>query len=218
MVAPVVPVPWAIAADLARPVIGPDHAAVAVPVAIVIRVSVIARRVEAAVEVMPVIEVRPVIDMAISVAIAAAMEHARRAIAAAAKNGRGTKAAAVERSAAASESAAVKPAAAETTASTTAETASAAMTAATTVPNFGRQAIDCVFDRGRSARTRKRERLGALLGCRRKRKYGRSRKAQTTKPRPGPDIVMDESSLTGDDALLRLAAGSRRFQSRSLPT
>ena len=87
-VAPVVPMPRAIAADLARPVIGPDHAAVAVPVAIIIRISVIARRVEAAMEVMPVVEVRPVIDVAVSVAHAAAAEH-----------GRGTKAATMDRNA-----------------------------------------------------------------------------------------------------------------------
>src|SRR6266496_4955165 len=89
--APVVTIPRTIAADFSRSVIGPDHAAVAVPVAIGIRVSVIARRVEAAMEVMPVIEVWPVIDVPISVAIAAAAE-----------DGRGTEAATMDRKAAAS--------------------------------------------------------------------------------------------------------------------
>src|SRR6185436_9921306 len=91
-VAPVVPMPRTIAADLARPVIGPDHAAVAMPVAMVIRVSVITRRVEPAMEMMPVVEVRPVIDVAISVAHAAAVEH-----------GRSAKAATMDRNATASE-------------------------------------------------------------------------------------------------------------------
>src|SRR3954469_5892461 len=95
--APVVTIPRTIAADLARPVIGPDHAAVAVPVAMVIRVSVIARRVESPVKMMPVVEVRPVIDVAISVAHAAATEDRR-----------GAKAAAMDRNAATSEPAAMK--------------------------------------------------------------------------------------------------------------
>src|SRR6476660_7822145 len=97
-VAPVVPMPRTIAADLARPVIGPDDAAVAVPVAVIIAgIRIIARRVEAAVEVMPVMEVRPVIDVAHSVAHAAAAEH-----------GRGAKAATMDRNTTASEPSAME--------------------------------------------------------------------------------------------------------------
>jgi hypothetical protein len=51
-------------------------------------------------------------------------------------------------------------AAATKAATTTAETAAAAMTA---VPDFGRQIVGRKLCCGRSAGTRKRERLGALL-------------------------------------------------------
>ena len=130
------------------------------PVAVVVRVAVVDRRVEASMEVTPVVmEMRPVIGVTISVAIAAAMEDARRAITAATEHRRGTKAAAVdrtasepaamERSTAAPEPTAMKPATAEATtaaaktaASTTTETTAAAMTA---VADFGRQIVGCKF-------------------------------------------------------------------------
>lgn len=164
------------------------------PVALVVRIAVIGRRVEAPMEVTPVVmEMRPVVGMTISIAMAAAMEHPRRAITAATEHRRGTKAAAmdraasepaaVERSPAAPESAAMKPAAAETTAvkaatataeaaavkatpaaaEATASTATETTTAAAAMLDFCRQPVGCKFRRRYRAGTRKRERLGALL-------------------------------------------------------
>jgi len=144
-------------------------------------------------EMTPVVEVGPVIGVTISVAIAAAMEDRRGAKTAAAEDGCSAKAATVEGSPAASESAAVKCATARddaapkpTMASAAVEAAAAARTATTatmatmaTASNFCRQAIGREFCRRGRAGTCKRERLGALLGCGRERKYGRSRNAQT---------------------------------------
>ena len=171
-------------ADLARPVMGPDYAAVAIPVAIVARIAVIGRRViDAPMEVTPVVvEVRPVKRVTVSVAMTAATVDRRCAKTAAAENVSSAKtaavdchptaseAAAVERRAAATETTAVKPAASKAAASTAAETTTttaAAKTAATmataTVPNFGRQPIGCVFRSRSRAGTCKRQRLSALL-------------------------------------------------------
>src|SRR6185312_2804852 len=100
--------PRAIAADLARPVISPDHAAVAMPVAvIVVGIALIARRVEPAVKVMPVIEMRPEIGVTVSVAHAAAEEH-RRGAKAAAMKAAAPEPAAVERSTAVPENPAME--------------------------------------------------------------------------------------------------------------
>ena len=131
------------------------------PVAVVVRVAVVDRRVEASMEVTPVVmEMRPVIGVTISVAIAAAMEDARRAITAATEHRRGTKAAAVdrttsepaamERSPAAPEPTAMKPAAAETTASAEAATPTAPETTTTAATmtaeaDFSRQPVGCKF-------------------------------------------------------------------------
>src|SRR4051794_7479614 len=52
-VAPVVvPMPRAIAADLARPVMGPDHPAVTMRISVIARVVVVGRRVEASMKAM----------------------------------------------------------------------------------------------------------------------------------------------------------------------
>ena len=105
------------------------------PVALVVRIAVIDRRVEASMEVTPVVmEMRPVVGMTISIAMAAAMEHPRRAITAATEHRRGTKAAAVDR-------AASEPAAAEATASTATETT----TTAAAMLDFCRQPVGCKF-------------------------------------------------------------------------
>jgi hypothetical protein len=117
-------------------------------------------------EVTPVVmEMRPVVGVAISVAMAAAMEDPRRTITATPEHRRGTKATAVN--CAASEPAAVKrsPAAPEPTAvkATTAATEAAAMkatattaeaaastapetaTAAAAMLDFSRQPVGCKF-------------------------------------------------------------------------
>src|ERR1700754_92126 len=104
-VAVVVPIP----ADLARPVIGPDHAAVAV------RITVIVGRSVEAPEVMPVVEVRPIIR----VAIAAMVERARAPVAPEAEWGGG------------GEPAAVKTTTAKTTAAESATVETSAMKATT---------------------------------------------------------------------------------------
>ena len=162
-VAPVVPIPGAIPADLSRPVVGPDHAAIAVPVAIIVRISVVGRRViEAPMEVMPVDEVRPVIRVAISVTITAAAKDGRRTKTATPEGGCAAKAAAVEPGAAASEAATVKSTTSETSAATTAAKATATMATAT-VPDFRRQPVGCVFRRRCRAGTCKRDGLSALL-------------------------------------------------------
>jgi hypothetical protein len=168
-------------ADLARPVMGPDYAAVAIPVAIVARIAVIGRRViDAPMEVTPVvIEMGPVIRVTISVAITAATVDRRCAKTATAENVSSAKTAAVDCETAAPESAAVKcrAAAAETAmAAASAETATAAASKASaatakaaatmataTVPNFGRQPIGNVFRSRSRAGTCKRQRLSALL-------------------------------------------------------
>src|SRR6202163_618417 len=84
-----VPIPRAIPADPVRPVIGPDHPAIAVRIAVI--AGIVGRSVEAP-EVMPVYEVRP----EVGVSIAAMVKRAIVAIATAAEHGRGAEAAAVK--------------------------------------------------------------------------------------------------------------------------
>ena len=93
VVVPVVPIvvaimPRAIAADLARPIIGPDHPAVAVRITVIS--GVIRRSVEAP-EVVPVNEVRPEVGLPI-----AAMVKCAIAATTTAEHGRGAEAAAME--------------------------------------------------------------------------------------------------------------------------
>ena len=123
VVAPVVVMPWAIAADLARSVIRPDHPAIAM------RVIVIGRRIiEVTVKMVPV---KVVSEREAAVAKAAAVENMTAA-----------KSAAMERCAAASETATMKAAATVETASTMmAATAMAATVTAMTSADFARQPI-----------------------------------------------------------------------------
>lgn len=193
MVPEMMPVPRTDTADRARPPIGPDHAADAMPITVMARIAVERRsNVDAPVEVTPVMEIGPVVRVTIS-DIATAIEAGSDAIATAAKYGTCAVAAAMHREPAASESAAVKGTATamkstapETTAvkstaaeTTTAATAESAAVPASTVTNFGRQTVGCMFRRRSRSRTRKRERFGALRRCRRECKYRRSRNAQT---------------------------------------
>jgi hypothetical protein len=132
VVAPVVVMPWAIAADLARSVIRPDHPAIAM------RVIVIGRRIiEVTVKMVPV---KVVSEREAAVAKAAAVENMTAA-----------KSAAMERCAAASETAAVKGSTTTMKAAATVETASTMMAAtamaatvtatAMTAADFARQPI-----------------------------------------------------------------------------
>jgi len=131
VVAPVVVMPWAIAADLARSVIRPDHPAIAM------RVIVIGRRIiEVTVKMVPV---KVVSEREAAVAKAAAVENMTAA-----------KSAAMERCAAASETAAVKgsttmkaAATVETASTMMAATAMAATVTATamTAADLARQPI-----------------------------------------------------------------------------
>ena len=125
MVPVVVPVPRAITADLARPVIGPDDPAVTARVIIIGR-RVIGRSVEEA----PV-EVMAVVNMTVAaVAIAAAVKDRRWTIAAAIESGT----TAIMATAAVMATATIVP--------TTAVVAAAAMVAtATAVPNLGYRAV-----------------------------------------------------------------------------
>src|SRR5882757_1683642 len=124
----VVPMPWAVAADLARTVIGPDHPAVTMWISIIARVVVIGRRVEAAMKVvMPEGRRRAI----------AAIADAAEAIAAAVDDRSGTKTAAMECGTAASESTAMnrRTAAMEATTAvkTTATVEAATMTTTATM-------------------------------------------------------------------------------------
>src|SRR3981189_1671997 len=142
--APVVMIPRAIAADLARAVIGPDHPAVA-RVIIGRPVTIVARM-----KMAPVREaVSPVVIPAIAISTAAV--DMSGAEAAAAEHGAPTaKTAAVKRGATAPESAA----------------SAAAKSAATMAAlNFRRHSIGDMFPGRRSARIDQRQRLGALA-CR----------------------------------------------------
>jgi len=142
--------PGTIFADLARPIIGPDHAAVAMPVAIVCRIAVIGRRnIEASMEVAPVMEEGPVVGVTVSVAITAAIDTGCTKTATP-KDGRCAEAAPVDRHPTAPEPAAAKRrAAASKSAASKATASAAAKNAATTataaVPDFGRQPIGCVL-------------------------------------------------------------------------
>lgn len=153
-------VPRAIATDLARPVIGPDHTA-APRISIVGRVWIEGRRqVEAAVEVAPVVEVRPMEDVrpvervTMYEAVSAAMEDGCPAKAAAMEGVACTKpTTAVDRNPAAPKSTAVKcrattpettrcAAASETTGGAAAAKAAARRSA---MLNLGSQAVGCKF-------------------------------------------------------------------------
>jgi hypothetical protein len=81
--------PWAIPADLVRPVMGPDHPAIAVRITVI--GGIVGRSVEAP-EVMPVSEVRPDVGLT----IAAMVECAIAAVATAAEHRRSAKPAAVK--------------------------------------------------------------------------------------------------------------------------
>lgn len=166
------PVPRTDAADRARPPMGPDHAADAMPITVIARIPVIGRReIGASMEVAPLMEVRPVIRVAIS-DIATAIEARSCSIATAAEHGTAAmdrkpaapEAAAVKGTAttvesATSESATMKSAAAETT---TAATSESAAVPAAAVTNLGRQTVSCMFRRRSRSRTSKRERFGPL--------------------------------------------------------
>src|SRR5882724_7914896 len=117
-------IPRAIPADPVRTVIGPDHPAVAVRIAVI--GGIVGRSVEAP-EVMPVIEMRPIVR----VAIAAVVERAIAAIATTAEHGRGAETAAVKTTAVEAATSAVETAAAMTA---TTMTATAAVPASTAVP------------------------------------------------------------------------------------
>ena len=140
-IAVVVTQPRAIAADLARAVIGPDHAAVTARIGIIARIGVIGRRVVAPVKMMmPVMRryaIASVTDAAIAQPVAA--KHRRRA-----------KGAAMDGDTAASKAAAVKcrAAAAEaaTTVKPTAATTSAAMAMSAT--NLDRHLLVTNFANG----------------------------------------------------------------------
>src|SRR3954470_13978471 len=84
----VMPMPRAIAADLARPVIGPDHPAVTVRISVVARGVVIGRRVETPMKMMMPIEGRHAV---------AAVTDSAVAITATVEDRCGTKAAAMDR-------------------------------------------------------------------------------------------------------------------------
>src|SRR5882724_5805404 len=124
-------IPRAIPADPVRTVIGPDHPAVAVRIAVI--GGIVGRSVEAP-EVMPVIEMRPIVR----VAIAAVVERAIAAIATTAEHGRGAETAAVKTTTMEAATSAVEATAStvETAAAMTATTmtATAAVPASTAVP------------------------------------------------------------------------------------
>ena len=140
----VMPMPRAIAADLARPVMGPDHPAVTVRIGVIARIVIVGRRVEASMEVMMPVGGRNAI---------AAVTDAAEAMAAAMEDGRGAKTAAMDRATAASESAAMEGRAAATESATAVKAAAVAtatmpattMTAAapttTSAANLGRQPV-----------------------------------------------------------------------------
>jgi hypothetical protein len=157
VVAPVVAMPVAIAADPARAVIGPDHPALAV------RVVIIGGRVEEP----------PVETMAVHEAKAAATENMSR-----------TKPATVEHGAAGSESTDMDgPAAA--TVETTASTASSPATAAAMAADFGRQSVRDMFCRGRRTRIDQRQRFRALARHSGEYKYRGRREPE--RPNKAPD-------------------------------
>src|SRR5207249_4152120 len=72
----IMPKPRAIAADLARPVIGPDHPAVTVRIGVIARVVVVGRCVEAPMKVMMPVERRHAVTTVTDAAVtkAAAVE------------------------------------------------------------------------------------------------------------------------------------------------
>lgn len=125
-VVPMVMPPRAIPADPVRPVIGPDHPAVAVRIAVI--GGIVGRSVETP-EVMPVKEVRPEVGMA----IAAMVKCAVAAIATTAERGRGAKTAAVK-------STTVK-ASATVEATTSAVETAAAMTTTMTAANLDHRSV-----------------------------------------------------------------------------
>jgi hypothetical protein len=127
-VVPMVMPPRAIPADPVRPVIGPDHPAVAVRIAVIS--GIIGRSVETP-EVMPVKEVRPEVGLAIAAMV-------KCAVAATAEHGRGAKTAAVKT--AAVKSTTVK-ASATVEATTSAVETAAAMTTTMTAANLDHRSV-----------------------------------------------------------------------------
>jgi hypothetical protein len=170
VVAPVVVMPRAIAADLARAVIRPDHPAVTVRI-----VRIRRRIVETPVEMVPV-KALAMREPVSAITKAAAVDDMSAAKSAAVKR----RATAVE----ASTPAAVETAAAMTTMPTT------TMTAA----NFGRQPVGDVLRCRRPARIDQRKRFRALAGDRRQHQGRGSRKAPTTDKVTRADQATDQAA------------------------
>ena len=168
VMAPVVVVPRAKAANLARAVIGPDHTAVAV------RVVIIGRR---------------IVEVPVNAVVAEREPAVTKA--AAAENMRGSKPAAMEHGATASECAAMKdcPApmggaeansAMATMAAKASSTTVAAKAAMATTADVGRQSARGGFRRGRSTRIDQRQRFRALAWRNRQHQHRGGRKTEAT--------------------------------------
>jgi hypothetical protein len=164
VMAPAVVVPVAEVANAARAVMGPDHPAGAVRV---VRGVVIVRR---TIDEMPA-EMLVVPEREAAMAKAAAVEHMRGAIPAAAMEHR---------------AAGVKTTAVETTAVTSVTAAPSMTTAAMTAADFGGEPVGNLFRRGCGTRIDQRERFRALAGCSGQQQYRGGRKTEATdKAAPG---------------------------------
>ena len=214
--------PGTISADLARPIIGPDHAAVAMPVAIVSRIAVIGRRnIEASMEVTPVMEEGPVVGVTVSVAITAAIDTGRTKTATP-KDGRCAEAAPVDRHPTAPEPAAAKRRAAASKAEPAARKPPPppprkpppprppppclTSVVSPSVAYFAAGAVPGLASDNASAR---------CCDAASANKAAAVTPRQRTRPRPASDIAIDKSSLTGDALrVLQLAIVASALRSR----
>ena len=192
--APVLVMPWAIAADLARAVISPDH--LAEPARVIIALRIVGRRVAkiARAEMVAMMEVgasRPDIMMPDNsrrgkTIAAATMECRGCAKTAAAKYGAASaETTAMNGCATTAEAAAVKSRAAtpEAAATATKTTTTAAATMAVAASDFSRQSVRGIFRRWHGTGIDQRHSLGALPRRGREQQH-RSRKTEAAKRAP----------------------------------